>query len=225
VSTFNAYRRAYAFPVRCFANEVTSLPDTVQAFRAFKTTRELPSNKQITLPMYGQFYDFEIDWGDGQGYVPRKPTVANATTAHNTGHTYTTLNEGATVQISIRGSFPRLYCGGNTAHCKPLRSIDQWGDLVRTNMTSAFQGTTGLVIAATDTPNLTNVMSLQQMFDGAVNLTGNFSGWNTSTITNLSYVFRNAVGFNQPLTSWNTSKVKEMSYLFNGATDFNQPLS
>jgi surface protein len=88
----------------------------------------------------------------------------------------------------------------------------------------AFYRMIYLTINATDTPNLRNVINMQQMFDATTNLTGNFSGWDTSNVQNMSYLWRSATNFNQPLNSWDTTNVTTMAYLFQNASKFNQPL-
>jgi surface protein len=104
------------------------------------------------------------------------------------------------------GKFPRLYCNANT-QCLKLRSVEQWGEVERSNMGSAFRGTSGLVINATDTPILSGVTDMSYMFYQSVHLTGNFSGWDTSKITTMSGMFNGATGFDQDLSSWNVEKV------------------
>jgi surface protein len=85
-------------------------------------------------------------------------------------------------------------------------------------MQYAFRGTSGLVINASDTPILSGVTDLSYMFYAAANLTGNFSGWDTSKITTMASMFRNATGFNQDLSSWNVEKVVKagFEYMLNG---------
>jgi surface protein len=210
--------RSYGFSVRCFANQVQEAPDA-EGFRPFVTKWQLPSDKAITIPLYDAttYYDFEIDRGDGTRGVVKG-------VQSSTGHTYTSLTSGEVVTVKIRGTFPRLYCNNN-AVCKQLRSVDQWGDLARANMANAFRGTSGLVIAASDTPNLVNVTDMTNMFYGAKNLTGNFSGWDTSHVLLMSSVFDSAVGFNQDVSSWNVGKVTNMANMFRGPNNFNQSLS
>jgi surface protein len=69
-------------------------------------------------------------------------------------------------------------------------------------------------VLATDTPDLTKVQSLAHMFEGATNLTGNFSGWDTSTIQYINYMFVHATNFDQDLSSWNVSNVRDANGMF-----------
>jgi surface protein len=139
----------------------------------------------------------------------------------DTGEEYT---GGDLVQVKIRGTFPKLYCNGLT-NCAALRSVEQWGDITWATMNAAFKGAANLTINATDTPNLVNVVDMTSMFYNATNLTGNFSGWDTSRVTNMSQMFYGASSFNQDVSSWNVGNVADMSYMFQNATNFNQPLS
>jgi surface protein len=121
-----------------------------------------------------------------------------------------------------------LYNGGNATakqNAARLLQISQWGDIEWTSMANAFQNATNLQITATDMPNLVWVTEMTSMFQGATNLTGNFSGWDTSRITTMASMFRDATFFNQPLASWDVSKVINFSSMFNGATSFDQELS
>jgi surface protein len=106
-----------------------------------------------------------------------------------------------------------------------LQSINQWGDIERESFEHAFYGATNLQILATDTPNLTKVTSMYGMFYNATNLTGNFSGWDTSNVQSMSYLFYNATNFNRPLTNWKFTKLIDAKYMFSYANAFNQNLS
>ena len=47
--------------------------------------------------------------------------------------------------------------------------------------------------------------------------------WNVSNVINMSGMFEGAESFNQPLNNWNVSNVTDMRGLFFGAESFNQP--
>jgi surface protein len=204
---------------------IVSCGEEHYTMRPFLTTWVLPSdNATLYLPTDGVGYDAEIDWdvAKGSGYTQRVTG-----TPGNISHKYTGYPAGSEVQISIRGAFPamRFNAYDNAANQGALRSVDQWGDLAWRSMYLMFYNAKNLTIKATDTPNLTNVLSMLQMFQGATNLKGNFSGWDTSRITNMQQMFNGATNFNQPLASWDTSNVRDMSYMFQSATSFNQPLA
>jgi hypothetical protein len=129
------------------------------------------------------------------------------------------------VEIKIWGAFPRLNCSANANYCLPLTAVRQWGDVSWTSFSGAFQGAKYLTIHATDIPNMKNVVDMSNMFNGATYLTGDFSGWDTSTITGMVSVFQNATNFNRDVSSWDVSKVVNFTNMLNGATAFRQDLS
>jgi surface protein len=171
--------------------------------------------ENIQIPTVGNGYDFTIDWGDG--------TIELFTGTPGTlNHTYTTPGNH---QVWIKGTFPRIYMQNTSAtNNAKLRSINQWGDIQWTSMVQAFVRATNLQILATDTPNLSKVTDMSYMFYEATNLTGNFSGWDTSKVTTMSYMFYRAYYFNQDIGSWDTSSVTYMDYMFYNASNFNQDI-
>jgi hypothetical protein len=113
----------------------------------------------------------------------------------------------------------------NSAYRNKLMSVDQRGDIERTNMQHAFRGCENLAILASDSPDLSKVSNMSYMFAGAINLTGNFNGRDTSNVTNMSHIFQSASGFNQDLDGRNVENVTTMYNMFNGARSFNGSLS
>jgi surface protein len=163
----------------------------------------------------GTYYNFDVDWGDG---------VLESFQANNLSaitHTYATAGD---YQVSIKGHFPRIYGSNDPSAMIKLRSIDQWGSVQRQTMNGAFYNAQHLAILATDTPNLISVTDMSSMFYGATNLTGNFSGWDTSKVYYFNYLFSNASNFNSPLTGRKLNRANNVQYMFQ-STAFNQDLS
>ncbi len=88
-------------------------------------------------------------------------------------------------------------------------------------MQNAFYGCANMTHVATDSPDLSNVLTMQRMFSDASSFNGNIGNWDTSNVTNMFGVFYNASSFNQFLDNWDTSSVTIMAYMFQGATVFN----
>lgn len=105
-----------------------------------------------------------------------------------------------------------------------LDNINQWGSVNWESMENAFKDNVGLQISATDIPNLSNVTSMANMFEGCTlfNTAFNINFWDISTVTNLSGTFKGCENFNQALSLWNTGNVTNMSSLFENANSFNQ---
>ena len=130
-----------------------------------------------------------------------------------------------------------------------LRSIESWGTARWTSMSDAFSGTSSMMHAAGDVPDLSEVRSMAQMFRdshvmdglsgwnvssvewmssvfrGAAVFDGNISGWDVSSARDISSMFRGASSFNQDISGWNTSSVEDISYMFQDALSFNQDVS
>jgi len=123
--------------------------------------------------------------------------------------------------INIRGIFP--FIGYNSKD--KILDVMQWGNIAWKSMNSAFYGARNLQISATDSPDLSNVTNMSQMFMGASFFNSDISNWNVSNVTNMSQMFYEASSFNQDLSSWNVSNITDMSRMFYEASSFNQDLS
>ncbi|WP_242094542.1 BspA family leucine-rich repeat surface protein [Aestuariivivens sediminicola] len=191
-----------------------SIPQEPSAF--ITTWQTTTANESITVPISGgATTNYNVDWGDG--------TVTTGETG-NAVHTYAAAD---TYQVTITGSFPRIVFGGlGPGLADKIISIDQWGCNPWETMSSAFMGCGNLLVNATDTPNLSNLTTLNNMFMAATALgagTGNWN-WDTSTVTNMQAMFWNATNFNKDIGSWNTSNVTNMAIMFAGAASFNQDI-
>lgn len=156
-------------------------------------------------------------------------------------------------EVSIIGNYPSIH--GHYTDCGSMNhvlSVKQWGDQHWLTMENAFVSCKDLSIEASDTPDLSYVTSMAEMFYDATNFDDNisawdvshvqnmyrmFSGWgtkttfnqplndwNVSSVTNMQDMFANSY-FNQPLDKWNTSKVENMKKMFKNAENFDQNIS
>ncbi|EDP96406.1 BspA family leucine-rich repeat surface protein [Kordia algicida OT-1] len=181
----------------------------------FITTWQTTANNElITIPTFpGETYNYDVNWGDGN--------FSTGVTGNIT-HTYTLPGN---YQVSISGTFPRIYVNNNNATntLNQLISIDQWGNQQWTSMAHAFSNCQNLSYNATDIPDLSNVTDLTRMFLGPTTFNTSIVNWDVSTITNMESLFR-GTSFNQDISGWDVSNVTDMSWLFAGS-DFNQDIS
>ena len=129
-----------------------------------------------------------------------------------------------TIILSIYPTnFQRIKIGNQPVGSR-LLDVKQWGTTVWTSMQDAFFGCKNLNITATDSPVLTSVTRMEQMFQSCSSLTGptNISSWNVGAVTNMTSMFNGAKLFNQNIGSWNTVKVVSMQNMFAKAESFNQ---
>jgi surface protein len=195
------------------------------------------ASNQFTIPTTGSGYNYRVEWGDGN---------VNVNVTGNITHTYTTAG---VYQIKIYGQFPRIFFNNGGDRLK-LLEIQQWGDIIWDESQSfSYFGCVNMDVTATDTPNFSEVKSLDNyfrlcssligndsinnwnvsnvtnmfsMFNGATSFNQNISSWNVGNVANMSGMFFSATSFNQDIGSWNTSNVTTMGSMFNGATSFNQ---
>lgn len=161
------------------------------------------NDNQIMIPTTGGGYNYDVDWGDGN---------VDTNVIGNITHTYTTPG---TYMVSISGAFPRIYFNGagffgDDTDFEKILTVEQWGDIAWTSMVKAFSGCENLRINATDTPDLSLVTDMGQMFEEASALNDDINSWDVSNVTNMSGLFEEATSYNQPLNTWNVSNVSDM---------------
>ncbi|MCP4456704.1 MAG: BspA family leucine-rich repeat surface protein, partial [Cytophagales bacterium] len=183
---------------------------TVGAF--ITTWQTTTDNESITIPTSGTGYDYTVDWGDG---TVEAGFTGNATHAYSTAGIYT---------VVAGGDFPRIFFPFSGENEKIL-TVEQWGDITWNTMAAAFSGCSNLVINATDSPDLSNVTNLSEMFKNATSLTSGVSSWDLGNVENISAMFSGASSFNEDLNNWDVSSVTDMGSVFSGASSFNSDLS
>ncbi|MGJ8713929.1 MAG: BspA family leucine-rich repeat surface protein [Maribacter stanieri] len=174
------------------------------------------ADNQITIPTnFREIYDYTISWGDGTTDTNVRGSII---------HTY---ESPGIYQVSISGLFPRIYFNGDynyySTDKNKILSVDQWGAIDWSSMSSAFSGCNNLEIVAVDEPNLANVSSMNNMFSSCTSLIGNIfiANWDTSSVTTMKEMFSDAVAFSQNISDWNVSNVTDMTAMFRSAKSFN----
>ena len=192
--------------------------DTTLPADAFVTTWKTASADQsITINFVGD--DMNISWGDGA-------TETNLSGSQT--HTYTNAGN---YTVSVTGGLTGLtldrpdFFGSPIGPVPELASIDQWGGISWTNMSNTFAGASNMTYMATDTPDLSLVTDMSDMFQRATSFDGDLSSWDVSSVTDMSSMFQRATSFDGDLSSWDVFSVTDMHRMFDGATSFNGDLS
>ena len=172
------------------------------------------ANESITIPVNPAFttYNYGVDWGDG--------TVSSYT--GDATHTYATAG---THTVKIVGTYPAIYLNSSSDAAK-LQKITKWGPNQWESMKNAFMGASNLVLAATDTPDLSMVTDMSRMFFGASSLIGfNLDSWDVSNVEDMTATFQLASSLSLPLFNWDVSSVTTMNAMFAFASAYNMPLN
>lgn len=189
-------------------------------------------NNQIKLPVIeGGEYFCRVDWGDGT------KTTIKSYDDPDTLHTYKTPG---IYTVKIKG----LFEGWNFTHTPlekdsiKLLTLDQWGTMkiqskahyeVYPFNRENFRKCINLTMSSTtDTPDLTNIISLNRMFADCPNLStiNNITDWDVSKVKDFSGMFygertgRNS--FSDDLSSWDVSSAEAFIHTFrNSDVNFN----
>jgi len=192
--------------------------------RAFITKWKVNRNgtDSVTIPVFsGETYDYTVDWGDG--------TVSKNQTG-SANHSYKDTSKNYT--IKIWGKFPRIYFGEDLEEEPSILSIEQWGDIEWSSMAKAFKQCSFLKGNAKDTPDLSNVTDMSEMFAGISQFVYDYdyqtrinsfnqdiNNWDVSNVTNMSKLFYLS-DFNQSLDNWDVINVTDMSKMFAGFHEY-----
>ncbi len=190
---------------------------TVTDNNSFLTTWETTAaNPAVSIPVEVHSGEtFTIDWGDG---TPTATVNSNGTQSH----TYATAGS---YRVTMTGDLSRINLGGSGSTPTLLDSINQWGDIQWSTMNSAFRGASDMTYNAADTPDLSQVTDMSDMFRLATAFNGDISDWDVSSVTDMSSLFSGANAFNKSLVDWDVSSVTDMSNMFYFARAFNGDIS
>lgn len=189
---------------------------TIQIDTAISGSGTVSGSNQFQLPALGTY---RVYWGDG--------TVQTVTAVDDSDFVTHTYASSGTYFINViwRDSAVRRIWFNNSGDRSKLIDIKQWGNTVWTSMQAAFHGCVNLIPTFNDTPNLSSVTTMANMFDSCINFDKNINSWVTNAVNDMSFLFRNCINFDQPLNSWDVSNVTNMSNMFRNATSFNQDIS
>ncbi len=190
------------------------------------------ADDKITIPAEGS--DFQLEWVEVEEDNGRWLEVDDGNSGQDTGSDEYTVNFGepGTYKVEITGDFHRINFGtygsdGGGDEDKILEVVS-WGNTIEwSSMEGAFKNASNLQVRTADTPDLTHVTSMNQMFKRSEVLDGETSNWDwdTRTITEMREVFRQAESFDGEIGEWDTENVTTMHGMFRGAASFNQDIS
>ncbi len=193
-------------------------------FRPFQMQFDTSGGKTITIPgTVGS--SFTVDWGD---------TTVTTETGGTISHTYASGRATSTVSIGAQGDTGAFTAFRNANQTSDdvenyLLDIPQWGSIQWSTMKKTFRKATNssFAISATDTPDFSNLTTIQEMFNqaqmGNISTSGNLANWDVSNVTTLTYLAEGSLNFNPDITGWNTQSVTSAYFPF--GSSFNRNLS
>ena len=175
-------------------------------------------SNQICLPLISECgNNFSVNWGDGTTNIIIRFNQPETTHSYLKAGVYTVVITGTIKGWTFDDNIDKL----------KIIEISQWGNLQFGNIGRYFRGCSNLKLTAVDGPNLEGITSIYKAFADCANLgsNGNMNSWNVSSVIDMGSMFDGASSFNQPLDSWNVSSVTNMAEMFKYASSFNHPLS
>ena len=218
---------------------ITDGGDYAALFRS--TWRVSADDETITLPLVDDAmytYNFTVDWGDG--------SPISEITSFGGGDKTHTYEAAGDYNLVIEGTL-EAWSFNNAGDKDKILSVESFGDLGYKNLSGAFHGSTnlsafagGVTSAVTNmsfmfynTPtnpdvgdwNVSKVINMNAMFQGATNATPDVGDWNVSEVTNMNDMFRGATSATPDVSNWNVSAVTSMASMFLSATSANPDVS
>jgi surface protein len=179
---------------------------------------------QIEIP--GEGTDYTVEWEE----VGNTSNSGSETVVF--GDTTLTFPNPGTYRVRIGSGLTRVHFGAGLDPNK-IELVTQWGNIQWSTMEGAFYGASNLDLSTSDTPDLSDVENMDNMFRDAVSLDAsesNIGDWDVSNVTSMSGMFQGVVNFNQDIGDWDTGNVTDMSSMFanaflEGQTSFDQDIS
>ena len=203
------------------------------AGRPFITKWQGKAGEKLKLPIVGRNYKLVIK--NEKGEVVKSEEMITVTGEDDSFyHAFTPKADGVyTVEAGPAGvRYMRMraewqYGKGDIflTSNDNLLEVVQFGTVAWVSMKQMFYKCEKMTFAAgIDTPDLTNVTDMSEMFARCSSFNQPLEKWDVSNVTNMSEMFSSCSAFNQPL-NWDVSQVSSMKKIFYCCISFNQPLN
>ncbi len=143
------------------------------------TWKVTPESLWIEIPIVNTPQtNYTVNFGDG--------TIL--TNQHS--YAYHTYAAAGTYTVTISGSYSWIAFESTSSEpALKLQTLEQWGSTAWSSTYHMFKGCANLVINATDTPNLSQVVNATNMFFNCSKVNIPVNHWNITHITNMTGMF------------------------------------
>ena len=188
--------------------------------KPFITRWKGEQGKRLKIPISGNDYKLVIKRASDGSVLVTKNDCYDA-------YSYTPSEDGELlVEAGPDGVTSPVCLYQHNGSAEALLRVEQFGTVQWETMWNAFHGCKNMQFAeGIDTPDLSQVTNMSNMFSGCTSFNQPLNNWNVSKVTSMRDMFSGCTSFNQPLNNWNVSKVTSMRDMFSGCTSFNQSLN
>lgn len=142
----------------------------------------------------------DIDWGDGN--------ISRGVTGGNQRHTYASAG---TYTLKIWADAPINFRNNLFGDLAKMLEVQQWGDIPFNSMQAFFYGCSNMTITATDAPDMSNVTTMLNAFNGCA-IGPNFpTNWDLSGVENFSGTWQNCVNMTGGFDSYDLSSATSLN--------------
>ncbi|WP_160215059.1 BspA family leucine-rich repeat surface protein [Porphyromonas sp. COT-239 OH1446] len=204
----------------------------------------LDANTDYDIWMKNLSYFSLVDWTDYSSYGSLNPDIKKVTLWGTSnewgtgGHIYSDSEKvcplcfvrATELEVTAKDkpNFKHLKCAdamfAGAERFTGTPNINEWDMSSVVSMKNMFQGATSFNTNISSW-NVSNVKNMSSMFEGATSFNADIFGWNVSNVTDMSSMFKGATSFNTNISGWNVSNVTTMASMFSGATSFNADIS
>ena len=194
--------------------------------KPFITKWKGEAGKELKIPIFGTNYKLVIKKASDNTEIKTENSLT--ITEDDNFYTYTPTKDGELlVEAGPEGvEYIRFVQEmEKRGSAENLLTVEQFGTVTWKSLSWAFAYCKNMQFATTvDTPDLSSVKDISDMFYGCAAFNQDISSWNISSVTNMRGMFHGCSAFNQDISGWNVSNVGNMASMFRGCKSFNQPL-
>ena len=175
--------------------------------RPFITRWKGEAGKELYIPIKGENYKLVIKKVDGTVLK----TETSLTITDYGFYKYTPSQDGELLIEAGPEGVTAIEFDTYRESAKALLCVEQFGTVQWQTMKEAFYGCKNMQFASgIDTPDLSQVTSMERMFFGCTSFNQPLNNWDVSKVTDMRQMFRGCILFNHDLGMWKLEKCENL---------------